>query len=98
MRMLRSTGEVELDTRLTQTLSLNSQMVLTSSHFRGSVATPALTGNNVPQVPAFQGGFGLTWAEPRWFTAATQFRFSGEQFDDDLNTASFAELFPPSAK
>ena len=31
----------------------------------------------------------MTWAEPRWFTAATQVRFSGEQFDDDLNTASF---------
>ena len=28
----------------------------------------------------------LTWADPRWFTAATQVRFSGEQFDDDLNT------------
>jgi len=23
--------------------------------------------------------------DPRWFTAATQIRFSGEQFDDDLN-------------
>ena len=37
----------------------------------------------------WQGGFGLTWAEPRWFTAATQVRFSGEQFDDDLNTEAF---------
>ena len=87
---IRAKGvEFELDTRLTQTLSANGQVVFTSSHFRGSVATPALTGNTVPQVPALQGGFGVTWAEPRWFTVATQVRMSGEQFDDDLNTASF---------
>jgi len=87
---IRAKGvEFELDTRLTQTLSFNGQMVLTSSHFRGSVATPALAGNFVPQVPKVQGGFGLTYADPRWFTAATQVRFSGDAFDDDLNTKSF---------
>lgn len=87
---IRATGvEFEVDTRLTDTLSFNGQAVLTSSHFRGSVATPALKDKDVPQVPVFQGGFGLTWAERRWFTAATQVRFSGEQFDDDLNTAAF---------
>jgi len=87
---IRAKGiEFEVDTRLTQTLSFNGQLVLTSSHFRGSKATPALAGNEVPQVPRVQGGFGLTWAEPRWLTVATQLRFSGEQFDDDLNTASF---------
>ncbi len=87
---IRATGvEMEFDTRLSSGFSFNAQMVFTSSHFRGSVATPVLEGNTVPQVPAVQGGFGLTWAEPRWFTAATQVRFSGEQFDDDLNTASF---------
>lgn len=87
---IRAKGvEFELDTRLTRTLSFNGQVVLTSSHFRGSVATPVLAGNFVPQVPKVQGGVGLTWAEPRWFTAATQLRFSGEQFDDDLNTPSF---------
>ena len=36
-----------------------------------------------------RAAFALTWAEPRWFTAATQLRFSGEQFDDDLNTEAF---------
>lgn len=87
---IRATGvEIELDTRLTQTLSVNGQVVLTSSHFRGSKAAPAIQDNDVPQVPVVQGGFGLVWAEPRWFTAATQVRFSGEQFDDDLNTPAF---------
>ena len=87
---IRATGvETEFDTRFSNTFSLNAQFVYTSSHFRGSKATPALEGNTVPQVPTVQGGFGLTWADPNWFTAATQVRFSGEQFDDDLNTESF---------
>ncbi len=87
---IRAKGvEFEIDSRLTQTLSVNGQVVFTSSHFRGSVATPVLAGNYVPQVPKVQGGFGITWADPRWFTAATQVRLSGEQFDDDLNTATF---------
>jgi outer membrane receptor protein involved in Fe transport len=63
--------------------------VFTSSHFRGSVATPAIEDNFVPQVPKVQGGVALTWADPKILTAATQLRFSGEQFDDDLNTEAF---------
>ena len=86
---IRATGvEFEVDSRLTSTLSATAQMVFTSSHFRGSVATPALEGNSVPQVPKVQGGVAMTWT-PRWFTAATQVRFSGEQYDDDLNTEAF---------
>ena len=55
---IRATGvEIEFDTRFTNTLSATGQLVLTSSHFRGSVATPALEGNDVPQVPNWQGGF-----------------------------------------
>ena len=84
---IRAQGvEFEGDARLTPSLSVNGQLVLTSSHFRGSVAAPAIEGNTVPQVPKVQGGFGLTWADPRWLTFATQVRLSGEQFDDDLNT------------
>ena len=87
---IRAAGvELEADARLTPTFSLNAQMVFTSSHYHGSVATPAVEGNTVPQVPTVQGGFGLTWTDPRWFTAATQVRFSGEQFDDDLNTPAY---------
>ena len=49
------------------------------------MATPAIEGNQVPQVPAVQGGASITWTDPRYLTAAAQVRFSGEQFDDDLN-------------
>jgi outer membrane cobalamin receptor len=83
---IRANGvEFEADARLTPTLSVNGQLVFTSSHFRGSVATPAIEGNDVPQVPEIQGGVGFTWTDPRLFTAAAQVRFSGEQYDDDLN-------------
>ncbi len=77
--------ELEADARLTSTVGLNGQIVFTSSHFRGSVATPAIEGNQVPQVPVVQGGVGLTWTDPRLVTAAVQVRFSGEQYDDDAN-------------
>jgi outer membrane cobalamin receptor len=87
---IRATGvEIELDSRFSSSLSASAQIVFTSSHFRGSVATPAIADNDVPQVPKVQGGVALTWFDPRWFTAATQIRFSGEQFDDDLNTEAF---------
>jgi outer membrane receptor protein involved in Fe transport len=87
---IRATGvELEVESRFSNALSAGAQMVFTSSHFRGSVATPALEGNDVPQVPKVQGGVSVTWTEPRWFTAATQLRFSGEQYDDDLNTEAF---------
>jgi len=87
---IHATGlEMEVDSRFSNTFSATGQIVFTSSHYRGSVATPALEGNTVPQVPKVQGGVTLTWAEPRILTAATQIRFSGEQFDDDLNTPAF---------
>ena len=83
---IRANGvEFEADARLTPTFSVNGQLVFTSSHYRGSVATPAIEGNHVPQVPEIQGGVGVTWTDPRIVTAAAQVRFSGEQFDDDLN-------------
>lgn len=83
---IRAAGvEWEVDARVSPTFSVNGQLVLTSSHFRGSVATPDIADNRVPQVPAVQGGLGITWTDPRVVTAAAQVRFSGEQFDDDQN-------------
>jgi outer membrane receptor protein involved in Fe transport len=84
--------ELEVDSRFTNTLSANGQIVFTSSHFRASPRTsetPALVDKFVPQVPKVQGAVAITWADPRLVTVGTQIRFSGEQFDDDLNTAAF---------
>jgi outer membrane receptor protein involved in Fe transport len=90
---IRAKGaEVEADLRLHPTLTVNAQTTYTSSHFRGSVATPALEGNRVPQVPRVQYGAGITWTPPA-LTMALQVRGSGNQYDDDLNSPEF-ELKP----
>jgi outer membrane receptor protein involved in Fe transport len=84
--------ELEIDGRFTNTLSAAGQVVFTSSHYRASKRTsetPALIDKTVPQVPKVQGALAVTWAHPKILTAATQMRFSGRQFDDDLNTEAF---------
>ena len=91
---IRATGaEIETDLRLHRALSVNGQLTLTSSRFRGSLAAPALEGNRVPQVPRVQFGAGMTWAAPQMFSVAAQVRGSGNQYDDDLNSPEF-ELEP----
>ena len=91
---IRAKGvEIETDLRLHPNLTVNAQTTFTSSHYRGSIATPALEGNRVPQVPRVQFGAGLTWGAPQLLTIALQVRGSSHQFDDDLNTPEF-ELNP----
>lgn len=91
---IRATGvEIEADVRPHPTLSVTGQVTFTSSRFRGSVATPTLEGNRVPQVPRVQFGAGVTWAAPGVVTLAAQLRGSGNQFDDDRNSPQF-ELDP----
>jgi outer membrane receptor protein involved in Fe transport len=79
-------GEFEADVRLTSTLTITGQLALTSSTFQGSVATPAIEGNDVPQVPGWSGAVGLVWADPRFVTFNLQVRGSDDAYDDDLNT------------
>jgi outer membrane cobalamin receptor len=87
---IRAVGaEIETDFRPHRTLSLNGQVTFTSSRFRGSVATPTLEGNWVPQVPRAQFGAGVTWAAPQLVSVAAQLRGSGGQYDDDQNSAEF---------
>jgi outer membrane receptor protein involved in Fe transport len=84
--------ELEVDSRFTNTLSANGQIVFTTSHFRASPRTsetPALVDKFVPQVPKVQGAVAITWADARLVTVGAQIRFSGKQFDDDLNTPAF---------
>ncbi len=79
-------AEFEADVRATSTLSFNAQLALTSSEFRGSVATPAIEGNKVTQVPPWSLAAGMVWADPRIVTFNLQVRASDEAYDDDLNT------------
>ncbi|MEW6319708.1 MAG: TonB-dependent receptor [Acidobacteriota bacterium] len=83
---IRAKGlELEADVRLHATVTVNALAVFTASRFHGSIATPALAGNRVPQVPRVQLGGGVTWSDPELLTIAVQVRGTGEQFDDDLN-------------
>jgi outer membrane receptor protein involved in Fe transport len=87
---VRATGaEIETDVRPLPTVSLNGQVTFTSSRFRGSVATPTLEGNQVPQVPGVQFGAGVNWAAPQMISLAAQLRGSSSQYDDDQNTPEF---------
>lgn len=91
---IRAMGaEVETDLRVHPAMTINGQVTFTSSQFRGSLATPELEGNRVPQVPRVQFGAGLTWAAPHLFSVAAQVRGSGNQYDDDRNSPEF-ELEP----
>jgi outer membrane receptor protein involved in Fe transport len=83
---IRATGvELEADLRLSPTLVTTGQITFTSSHFRGSVAAPAIEGNWVPQVPAVQFATGVTWADPTLLTVSALVRGTSKQYDDDLN-------------
>ena len=85
---IRARGvEIEGDWRPHPTVTVNGQTTFTYSRFEGSVATPTLAGNRVPQVPGVQFSSGISWAGP--LTVAGLVRGSSSQYDDDLNTPEF---------
>jgi outer membrane receptor protein involved in Fe transport len=77
--------EVEADLRVHPRWSVDALAAVTRSTFASTPFQPALEGNRVPQVPSFQLGAGVTYADPRGFTGSVQTRVVGSQFDDDLN-------------
>jgi outer membrane receptor protein involved in Fe transport len=83
---VRAAGvELEADVRPHPNWTIGGLVVYTRSNFAQTPAQPALEGNRVPQVPEYQLGASVTYADPRIVTAALQVRVLGEQFDDDLN-------------
>jgi outer membrane receptor protein involved in Fe transport len=84
---IRAAGaEIEAEWRPLTTVTLSAHVALTDSRFRGSVSSPGLVGNFVPQVPTWSVGGGVTWNEPRLLTVSLQARGTSRAFDDDLNT------------
>lgn len=83
---VRAAGlEIEADVRPHPHWTIGGLVGYTRSNFTSTPAQPALEGNRVPQVPAYQLGALLTYTNPHLFTAAAQVRVFGAQFDDDLN-------------
>ena len=83
---IRAAGvEIEADIRPHRFVTLTGMAVFTGSYFGESVTQNDLDGNRVPQVPLYQLGAGLTYANPALLTASAQLRILGAQWDDDLN-------------
>jgi iron complex outermembrane receptor protein len=80
---MRSMGvEFEADVRLPYALSVAVTGAIIDSRFAG---TTRLRDFKVPQVAEYSVGADLRYNSPLW-TASTQLRVTGPQFDDDVNT------------
>ena len=83
---VRAAGvEIETDLRLRPWLTIGALAAFTASHFVATPKQPEIEGNRVPQVPAWQLGASVTYADPRTLTASAQIRAFGAQYDDDRN-------------
>ena len=71
---------------------LSGEYLLSDTTVLRFPATRALEGLLVPQIPRHQFNFQLSYTDGKW-TAATQGRFVGKQFDDDLNTLPLNRFF-----
>ena len=80
---MRSTGvEFEADVRLPYSLSAALTASIIDSRFTG---TTRLRGYRVPQVAKYSAGADVRFNTALW-TASSQVRITGPQFDDDVNT------------
>jgi outer membrane receptor protein involved in Fe transport len=73
------------------------EYLLTDSTVLRFPANKKLEGLFVPQVPRNQLNLQLSYSNRGW-TAATQARFIGKQFDDDLNTLPLRSYFTADAQ
>ena len=80
---MRSAGvEFEADVRLPYAVSVALTGSIIDSRFTG---TTRLRDFKVPQVAEYSVGLDVHYNSPAW-TASTQVRLTGPQFDDDVNT------------
>ena len=79
---MRSAGlEIESDVRLPASLSVGFTSSIVNARFKGDTS---LRDNRVPQVPAYNIGVNIRFSHDAW-TASSQLRVTGAQFEDDLN-------------
>ncbi len=92
---MRSTGvEFEADVRLPHSWTAAFTASIIDARFSGSTR---LSGYRVPQVAKYSAGAGVRFNTGVW-TASSQIRITGPQFDDDVNTrmlkrAAVVDLF-----
>jgi iron complex outermembrane receptor protein len=79
---VRAAGiEFESELRLAAPLSVAFSSAIVNSRFKGDTS---LRNNRVPQVPKYNVGLNVRYNRGAW-TASSQFRVTGAQFEDDLN-------------
>lgn len=76
---------------------LSGEYLLSDTTVLRFPANRTLEGLFVPQIPRHQFNFQVSYARGPW-TAATQGRFVGKQFDDDLNTLPLRKFFTMDAE
>lgn len=76
-------AEAEGDWRVAATFAVNGTLAYTRSSYRGTVG---LSGNDVPQLPRWQGTLCMRWQAPAAWTVQALVRSIGAQFEDDRNT------------
>jgi outer membrane receptor protein involved in Fe transport len=76
---------------------LASEYLLSDSTVLRFPANRTLEGLWLPQIPRHQMNFQISYTDGPW-TAATQARYVGQQFDDDLNTLPLRRYFTLDAE
>jgi outer membrane receptor protein involved in Fe transport len=95
---IRARGfEVAASIKPNRRWELSSEYILTDTTVLRFPANRALEGLLVPQIPRNQFNFQVSYTEGKW-NAATQGRFVGRQFDDDLNTLPLKGFFTLEAE
>lgn len=93
---VRSRGvEFEADYRIDSFWHLSAGYLFDDATVVRAPQDPQLVGRWIPQVPRQQFTLQTSYTNPKYVTAAIQFRSSGRQFDDDQNRfelSSFAVL------
>jgi outer membrane cobalamin receptor len=82
----RSRGvEAESDFNISNYWRVSAGYLFADAVVRRAPQDVTLEGLWIPQVPRHQFTLQTVYSNPRYFTAAMQFRASGKQFDDDQN-------------
>ena len=89
---IRSLG-VELDGRFRLTDTIDFSGGYQYTHATVVESSPNLIGNNVPQVPRHQFSWEARYWNPRRLLLSLQGRYSGAQFDDDINTLLLSRYY-----
>src|SRR4029453_11756625 len=77
--------QTDVEYRIGPAFRLGGGYLYNQAKVKEFAANPALVGNFLPQVPEHRGSMQLSYANPRYLSAAFSLQFIGRQFDHDQN-------------